>query len=332
MALVTSTELEAVTNDYFLMDGKEAVDLFFKTSYALNYFLKQHKGIWERPEGGRRIRIPFEFDYGIAASYAKGDTMSSDMKETVNAAFFDWKHYYGSASFYRIDQLENSGSYAQVQLVTQKLANAQKTLTRKLSLDFYNDAGANANEFSGILAAADPSSATVAYGGILYSDIVASDGTYPWNGRRTTTSTPITLNIIRTLRTTAKLRDGADGKIDLILTTPQIFDKINDILQLQQRFTESKKVVDAGFTGIRFEGCDIVEDDFCPKNGTTSGHLVGINSKYFGFAVHPDGYFSRTKWEKIPESADDKTMKIYFDGETVSNNRQAHNVYTVVTT
>ncbi|KKK69160.1 hypothetical protein LCGC14_2936830, partial [marine sediment metagenome] len=48
------------------MDGGKAVDIYFNTSFLLNYLLKQQKGIWERPDGGRRIRIPVEFDEQVS--------------------------------------------------------------------------------------------------------------------------------------------------------------------------------------------------------------------------------------------------------------------------
>jgi len=48
-------------DDYFIADGGKAVDIYFNTSFLLNWLLKQQKGIWKRPSGGRRIRIPIEY-------------------------------------------------------------------------------------------------------------------------------------------------------------------------------------------------------------------------------------------------------------------------------
>ena len=61
MAL-TFAELESVTNDYFMMENGAAVDIYFNTSFLLNHLMKQQKGIWERPNGGEKIRIPLEYD------------------------------------------------------------------------------------------------------------------------------------------------------------------------------------------------------------------------------------------------------------------------------
>lgn len=320
MAL-TYEELEAITNDYFLLDGGKAVDIYFYDSFLLNYLMKQQKGIWERPNGGEKIRIPLEYDGQEAEFYARGDTVSSDDRESINAAFFEWKHAYGNATIYRIDQLKNSGEYAEVQLVTQRVGGAQKSLTKLLSGSLYDEAAGAGNRLTGLRALCNETS-TVAYGGIAEDDLVAADGTKPWEGKRTTSATVLTLPNIRTARTAAKIRDGAAGKPDLMVTTETNFNTIVDILQVQQRFTNGDKTVKAGFQGVVFEGMEIFPDDYCP-----SSHGFWINSNHLGFAVHSQGYMMRTKWEKIADSPEDKTMKIYFDGNMVCNNRKGFNCY-----
>lgn len=152
MAL-TFKELEAITNDYFLADGKKAVDIYFNTSFFLEYLLNQHNGLWERPDGGMKIRVPLEYDGQEANFYSKGDQLNSDDHENVNAAFFDWKHAYGNATVYRVDELQNSGRYAEVQLVVQRTASAQKSLTKLLAGSLYDDAtGSASNRITGFLA------------------------------------------------------------------------------------------------------------------------------------------------------------------------------------
>jgi len=85
----TYEELESITNDYFLLDGGKATDIYFTTSFLLNYLLKQMKGLWERPNGGEKIRVPLEYDGQEAGFYSKGDALSSDDRESVNAAYFE---------------------------------------------------------------------------------------------------------------------------------------------------------------------------------------------------------------------------------------------------
>lgn len=97
---LTYAELESVTNDYFKADNGKAVDIYFNTSYLLNLLLKQQGGMWERPNGGMKIRIPLEYDGQEAGFYGRGDTLSSDDRESVNAAYFDWKHAYPIGAYW----------------------------------------------------------------------------------------------------------------------------------------------------------------------------------------------------------------------------------------
>jgi hypothetical protein len=321
MAL-TFEELESVTNDYFMLEGGKAVDIYFDTSFLLNYLMKQQKGLWERPPGGEKIRVPLEYDGQEAEFYSKGDTVTSDDRESVNAAYFDWKHAYSNATVYRIDTLKNAGEYAEVQLVTQRVSGAQKSLTKLLADSIYDLPSGGSKRLTGLRACCNETT-TTAYGGIQEGDLVAADGTTPWEGKMDSTTTALSLNELRTARSSAKLRDGAKGKPNLIVTTETNWNVLADILQAQQRFVDGKMTAKAGFTGLHFEGADIFPDDYCP-----SSHLFALNSAHIGFAIHQRGYMVRSKWKIIPDSPEDKTMKIYWDGNLVVNNRKAHQGYT----
>lgn len=311
-------ELEAITNDYFMADGGKAIDIYFNTSFLLNHLLKQQKGIWERPDGGMKIRIPLEYDGQVAGFYSKGDTISSDDRENINAAYFDWKHAYGNATVYRIDTLKNAGRYAEVQLVAQRVASAQKSLTKLLAGSIYDTAGGGSTRLTGLLACCNET-ATTAYGSIAEDDLVANDGTKPWEGKLDSTTESISLSVMRDMATAAKLRDGANGKPNMIVMPEALWNVVADVLQAQQRFVDSKSTAEAGFTGLKFEGKDLFPDDYCP-----SGYAFALNSSHIGFAVHKQGNFMRSKWKVIPDSPEDRTMKIYFDGNMVVNNRKAH--------
>jgi hypothetical protein len=88
---------------------------------------------------------------------------------------------------------------------------------------------------------------------------------------------------------------------------------------------DGKMTVKAGYVGLHFEGKDIFPDDYCPAS-----HMVWLNSRHVGFAIHQEGYFMRTRWKVIPDSPEDRTLKIYWDGNLVVNNRKAHNLYSSV--
>ena len=94
MAL-TYAELESITSDYFMADGKKATDIYFNTSFLLDWLMNKKKGLWKRPPGGYKIRVPLMYDGAEGGFYSRSDPLSSDDRENINAAYFGWKHTYG---------------------------------------------------------------------------------------------------------------------------------------------------------------------------------------------------------------------------------------------
>jgi len=97
MAL-TFAELESITRDYFLADGKKAVDIYFNDCFLMDWLMNKKKGIFERPSGGANIRIPLSYDGQEAGFYTRGGTLSSDDRVSINAAHFHWKHAFALAA------------------------------------------------------------------------------------------------------------------------------------------------------------------------------------------------------------------------------------------
>ena len=327
MAL-TFNELQAITNDYFIMDGRKAIDIYFQDSFLMYKFMDKKAGLMERPSGGKTYRIPLEYDGQEGGFYSRGETLSSDSKEIMNAAFFYPKHAYGNATIYRSDEQENAGDYAEVQLVTQHIAGAQKTCRKNIAKNLYgNNTDADKN-ITGLVKCCFGST-SIAYGSIIETDLVASEATaptggtlYPWHAVNTTTTEAIGLAVIRTLRSSAKIGDGANGKPNVGVTTEALFNIVSGVLQVQQRFTEDKDTVKAGFTNLVFEGMTLAADDYVP-----SGYLFVLNSKHYGWAIHRNGFFERTPWGDLsnaPSGVAGKTMKIFWDGNQVVSNRRAH--------
>lgn len=319
MAL-TYAELESITNDYFMLDGKKAVNIYFNDSAFIYWFMNKQAGLWERPPGGEHIRVPVAFDHGEGGAYSRADALTSDDRELVNAARFEWKHYYGNATVFKTDELKNAGEYAQVQLVTSKIMGAQNKVRKDLGTDVYAAGADSDDELSGLLSLVSET-ASGTYGNISEDDLVSADGSKYWEGKTNTDTEALSLAVIRTLRSDAKVSDGKGGKPDFGMTTETLWNKVSGILQVQQRFTEENELTKAGFTALTFEGMKLVADDYCP-----SGYFFGLNSQHIGWAIHPEGYFAREPWDKLPQQRG-KTMKIFWDGNLVCNNRRAHKAH-----
>ena len=319
-------QLEAVTNDYFMIEDGKAEDNYFETSFLLDYLIKQKKGVWKRPGGGQQITIPIRYDGNKSGFYTRGGTLDSTKQEAITQVNFAWKHAYGNGTILRVDELKNSGPEAMINLLTEELEGAQESLRDVLATSYYIGLEGDSENLTGLNSVCDTTSSTN-YGGYASDDIVSADGTKVWTGKGSSTSAVISLNLLRTIKTASAYGKGKMSQPDLMSTTEAIYDKILDILQVQQRFTEGTKTAKAGFTGLNFEGTEIFPDRYCP-----SGNLYALNTKHVGFAVHKKGLFQRTPWEFIAGSARDKTIKIFFDGNAVCNNRRANYRHSAVTT
>jgi hypothetical protein len=318
--MTLEAQMDAVTNDYFMIDGGKAEDIYFETSYLLNYGLKQQKGIWKRPGGGRKVKIPLRYDGNETGFYGRGDTLSSDKREAITAAYFLIKHAYGNGTVLRIDTLENSGPEAMIDLVTEEVAGAQASIRKTLASSIYDNPSGVSDRLTGLRAMCNEST-SLEYGELTEAEVIAQDGTTPWEGKMDSTSEPVSLDGIRTLRTDADGGQGTQDEPDLVVTSKTLFNTIKSILQVQQMFTtEGSKVVKAGFTGVYFEGADIFPDRYIPA----ATYMFALNSSHWGWAVHKKGYFMRTPWSIIEGSAQDRTFKILFDGNQVCNNRKVH--------
>lgn len=313
--MLSNPELEIITNEYLLADDKKATDIYFETAWLLNYLMKQQKGLWKRPAGGNRIKVPLKYDGAEAGFYSRSETLSEDDRQNITAAYFGWKHAFGNATLYRSDELENAGEYAEVEYVTSKIDDAMESCRDILAKGLYNSAGDNSKLLTGLLSLLSEN-ADLSYGNLTENGVVSQDGQKPWEGKLDSTSEAISLDVIRNLRSDAKVKAK---KPNLCVTTETLFNKIMAILQVQQRFTEDKEVAKAGFTGCEFEGATIAVDDYIP-----SGYFIGLNTKHIGFAIHSKGYFARTPWQRLASGAQGRTMKILWDGNIICNNRKAH--------
>lgn len=316
MAL-TLSEIEAVTNDYFAAADGKAVDIYFASSFLLDFLMNRRLGLFERPAGGEKIRIPLNYSDAEGGFFTRADPLSSDDRASVSAAFFEWKHAYGNATVYLTDEIAAGGDYAAVQFVTQKIETAQKTCANWLAATLYGAGGDESPTLTGLraLTGGDPD---VPYGGIAENQLVAADGSRPWRAVTLDEAAPMGLDVLQDMRSAAKISDGRDGKPNVAVTTEGLYNKISRILQVQQRFVSDDEAARAGFTHLVFEGMILAADDFCP-----AGHAFAVNTNHLGFAIHQNGFFARRPWTELDGPAG-KTMKILWHGNLVCSNRKAH--------
>ncbi len=311
------SQLDALTDDYFKIDGGKATDNYTENSFALDYFLKQKKGNFDSHSGGRRIAVPIRYDRNKAGFFTRGSTLDSTKQDAITEIYLNWKYSYGNATIYQIDAWENDGPEAKLKMVTTELEGAQLGLSEVLATSFFNGLEGDAENLTGINSVCETDS-SVNYGGYSGDDIVSADGTKVWVGKGSSTTTTLSMNAIRTIRTAAAYGSGKLSEPDMIATTETNYNTIKNILSVSQMFTEGVKTVKAGFSGVHFEGCDIYPDRYCPAD-----NLYAFNSKHIGFTINPKANFKRQAWQVMAGSPNDKSLKLVFVGNLTCNNRRS---------
>ena len=318
----TDNELAAVTQDYFLM--KEAEDIYFVDSVLLNKMLKGKAGLYRDIPGSEYSRVMLVYDIAEGGAWGRNDSLKTSDRQMIDAAKFTLKNYDGVAVLNQVSEWENSGPEAALDLVLTKIQGAQNRVTKDLGTDLYSAAADTDIIISGLRAMCDPDSTRI-YGTLKTDDIVATDGTKPWVGKTVTTSTLASIEAVQALRSLAKIGNGDKDKPGMFVTTQDIWDKLERILQVQARYVPSAEMTALGFSGLTIAGGTMVVDDYCP-----AGHMFGLNLEKVGFGVQEDVNFSRTPWVQslAPMS---RSMHILWRGNMITNNRKAHAVYTNLT-
>lgn len=314
------TQLDAATDDWFMIEGGKAQDIYFETSFLLDYFIKQKKGLFKRPTGGKKISVLIRYDGNQGGFFARGGILDSTKREAITKVHFAWKNVFSNGTIYWTDTLDNAGPEAYINLIDEEVSGAVETHTEIMATSLYTGLEGDVENFTGLKSATD-GTATLAYGGYASNDIVSEDGTKVWTGSTNTNTVAMSMNAIRTGKTVAAYGKKKKQEPDLMVTTETNFNTIRAILEPQQRFTEMKSMsepVKAGFNGVYFEGTDIFPDRYCPAS-----NAFLINSAHAGFVFHKEALHSRKPWEYIAGSARDKTMKILSRGNFVCNNRRS---------
>ena len=316
--MTIESTLDALTDEYFKLDGGSVNDLYTQNSFVLEYFLKDKKGNYDSHSGGTKIKIPIRFDDNAGGFFVRGTPLDSTQQQAITAVYLPWRYCAGNSTVYQIDSWENDGIEARVDMVTEEIKGGQLKLMKLLGTSVFSGLEGDTLNLTGLNAVSD-TTATTNYAEYCSNDIVSADGTKVWTGLGSSTTTSLSLPALRTIRTAAAYGDGKLAEPDFIATTEANYNTIKAILDVHQVLTkEGVNTVKYGFSGIHFEGCDIFPDRY-----VAADNLYALSSVHCGFTVNPKGAFKRLPWQVIPNSPNDKTMKHVFAGNWTCNNRRS---------
>jgi hypothetical protein len=268
--------------------------------------------------GGRTIVQELEYaENSTFQRYSGYELLNVSPSDVISAAEYDWKQASVAVTISGLEQAQNSGPDALIDLLETRIGNAEKTMQNNLSQDMYSDGTASSGKQIGglqLLVADTPTSGTV--GGI-------NRATYSfWRNQSFSATTDggsaaSAANIQRFMNVMYQRTARQTDKVDLILADTNYYNFYLNSLQSIQRIT-SDEMGQAGFQSLKYMGADVVFDGGigggCPAN-----HMYFLNTDYLFWRPHRDR--DMVPLERIQSINQDATVQliIWMGNMTASN-------------
>lgn len=277
--------------------------------------------------GGRTIVQELEYaENSTYKRYSGYDTLNISPSDVFTAAEFEFKQAAVAISISGLEQLQNSGENAIIDLLESRIGNAERTMRNNISADMYSDGTADGGKQIGglqLLVADDPTTGTV--GGIdratwTFWQNIKFDATTDGSAAATAANIQSYMN-----RVAIQLVRGTDGP-DLAIADNNYYRLYLESLQAIQRITDpASDMAAAGFSTLKYYGMgkavDVVLDGGFGGNAPTN-HMYFLNTEYIHFRPHSDRNFSPLDPDRFSVNQDAMVKLIGWAGNmTVSNSR-----------
>lgn len=317
---VTGGLTEIVTTTLRNRSGKLADNVSNNNALLLRLREKGHK---KPVSGGRTIVQEIEYaENGTYTRYSGYETLNISPSDVFTAAEFDWKQAAVAVSISGLEQLQNSGRDAVLDLLESRIANAERTMINSMSTDIYSDGTASGGkQIGGLqLLVADTGQSTV--GGI-------SSTTYAWWRNQvydfsTAAVTPSAATIQTAMNTLYLACARGNDRPDLIVADNTYFRYYWESLQSIQRIT-NEKMAAAGFDNLKFMGSDVVFDGG-QDGAAPSSHMYFLNSNYLFYRPHRDRDMVPLGDERFATNQDASVKLIAWAGNMTVSNRAVQGV------
>lgn len=250
--------------------------------------------------------------------YSGYDLLNIQPSDVLTAAEYDYKQAAVAVSISGLEQLQNSGEDAVLDLLEGRIENAETTLVNNIALDCYSDGTADGGRQIGglqLLISTAPTSGTV--GGInratwsFWRNQVFSGVN---NGGAATS----TANIQSYMNRLYLLCSRGPDHPDLIIADNNYFRLYWESLQAIQRITSAEKGM-AGFSTLQYMGSDVVFDGGF-GGGAPANQMYFVNTKYLMFRPHRDRNFSPIGDERMNPNQDAMIKLMGFAGNMTMSN------------
>jgi hypothetical protein len=269
----------ASTLEKYFTSGK-ATDNIFKRTAVLDFLNRRAK---INTQGGRTAVIPI---MGAANStfvnYSGYDTFTPTADEILDTAIYNWKQSVIFVPMSGLEEAQNTGDKAVIKLVSQKTENAEMTAAETFEDMLFNATGTTqvaGKSWSTASGAKDWAGLASIVGTGAHAGITADY----WESFVNATGGPLALTDLSHAYNTVSF--GVD-KCDFEVTTQELYERYEAILQANQRFTDAN-TAKAGFDNLLHKGGVVVWSDFCPD-----GEWYFLNSRHINLTTLSGNWMS----------------------------------------
>ena len=265
---------------------------------------------------GREIVRELEYASNGSVNFYTGyETLDVSPSDVLTSATFSYKQLAGNVTISGLEQIQNSGTEAIINLLESRIGVLEKTMANTLSTSLYSDGtGSDGKEVGGLqLLVADAGTGTV--GGIN-----STTYTFWKNAQTTATSTAFsTTNVQADMNTMyLNLVRGNDSP-DLIMADGNAYKAFLGSLQAIQRIT-SDGMAKSGFTSVAYLNSDVVFDDACPQD-----KMYMLNTDYLRLEVAANRNFVPGE-SRMSVSQDASVTPMFWSGNLTCSNRALQGV------
>jgi hypothetical protein len=256
--------------------------------------------------GGYAITESVLYNPNANATFYKGyETLPVAAQDAITLAKYDPVQVACAVTMSGLEDLQNSGKEAKLDLMTQRIAAAEASMDNIMASSLYSDGtGFGGKEFVGLSAAVVKTPTSGSIGGINRATAnYWRNYSYTLSGVAGVAAGTVAYTSIYIMLTDmwAKTKRGKDS-IDLFLLSNAAYISFAQGPNTLQRFVDSK-TADAGFEGYSFNGAKIVCDGGIKIPGAAldgtmepsytsfpagSYLALGINTRYMFLRTHPD--------------------------------------------
>ena len=325
---VDYSTLNALTKEQYI---PTLVDNIKKKSVLLSKFLSSSKP----NASGKKIVVPVEYADANSSSYgfySKYDDLGVYPDEFAKQVSYDWSQAHASVAISGFEERVNDNPEKLVDLLSSKMKSAEKSLMKFFSGVLYGstaEAGFNdlksiasqSSKLGGITPDADNTSGSLeaiwkgAFDLSKATDINAVDSSSSYGNALFDNFSVIIDEILREAFEVFHRDSGEQPKMIIV---PQIVaDAYEQHLSDKKRAPSmaSSEVADAGFSGFKYRGLDMLVDPSCP-----AGEMFFINDEYLKMIHNRKANFSFTGFRQ-PVTQDAKVGHILWMGQLICTNR-----------